>query len=174
MHNVIFIHGLESSGNEFKGQLFRRVIPGCLTPDFEKFEPNNTYQVLLEKRMSQLMAILAEKKVWIIIGSSFGGLMGALYTCQYPSKVALLILLAPSLATPLLNPEKYQLINTSVVIYHGKKDNVVPLKPSRSRAEKLFLKLKYNVVDDDHMLHHTVENINWLNLINISNDFHQT
>ncbi len=173
MHDVIFIHGLESSGNGFKGQLLRRVIPGCITPDFKKFDPNTSYQVLLEKRMSQLLTILGEKKVWIIIGSSFGGLMGALYTCQYPSKVGLLILLAPSLATPLLNSEKYQHINTPVVIYHGKKDNIVPLKPSRLRAEKLFLNLKYFEVDDDHMLHETVENINWLNLININDDIHQ-
>lgn len=36
MQNIIFIHGLKSSGQGFKGRLFQKVIPGCLTPNFEE------------------------------------------------------------------------------------------------------------------------------------------
>ena len=168
MPNIIFIHGLESSGQGFKGQLFRKVLPGILTPDFRAYTPNISYKDLLRERMAQLYTILKEKEKWVLIGSSFGGLMGALYTCQFPNKVSRLILLAPVLSTPDLNPLKFQPIDIPVIVFHGKNDQVVPLKSSRSRAENLFTNLTYNVVDDDHMLHSTVSKINWPDLTRIS------
>lgn len=161
MSNIIFIHGLESSGKGFKGQLFKKILPGILTPDFRAYSPDISYKTLLKERMAQLYTILENKEKWIIIGSSFGGLMGALYTCQFPNKVSRLILLAPVLSTPDLNPKKFHPINTPVIVFHGKNDQIVPLKPSRLRAKKLFNNLKYNVVNDDHMLHSTVLEIDW-------------
>lgn len=151
MSNVIFIHGLESSGSGFKGRLFKREIPGILTPDFKGS---------LEKRMMVLTEILEGNQPWIIIGSSFGGLMGALYTWKNPDNVSLLILLAPVLVHPDLNSIKLA-IDVPVIIYHGKNDDVVPLKTSKEGAMRLFSNLEYNEVDDDHMLHPTVEAINW-------------
>jgi len=161
MPNIIFIHGLESSGQGFKAQLFRKVLPGILTPDFRAYTPDINYKALLIERMAQLYTILEDKEKWIIIGSSFGGLMGALYSCQFPNKVARLILLAPVLSTPQLDPKKFKAINIPVIVFHGKNDQIVPLKNSRLRAKKLFKNLTYNVVDDDHMLHSTVLEINW-------------
>ncbi|MHA1490848.1 MAG: hypothetical protein ACTSRI_14535 [Promethearchaeota archaeon] len=167
MTNVIFIHGLESSGQGFKGQIFRKEIPGCLTPDFKEYIPGISSKILLKERMAELVPILRDKSSWNIIGSSFGGLMGAIYTFQNPIKVARLILLAPLLATPELNPKGFPPIDVPVVIYHGKRDQVVPIKPTRTRAEQLFVNLTYNVVDDDHYLHPTVQAIDWKKLIDI-------
>ncbi len=167
MTNVIFIHGLESSGQGFKGQLFRKEIPGCLTPDFKEYIPGILSKILLKERMAELVSILRDKSSWVVIGSSFGGLMGTIYTFQNPTKVARLILLAPLLATPELNPKKFPPIDVSVVIYHGKRDQVVSIKPTRTRAEQLFVNLTYNVVDDDHYLHPTVQAIDWKKLIDI-------
>lgn len=166
MTNIIFIHGLESSGQGVKGQLLKKLFPEILTPDFKKYAPDISYQALLSERMTQLKSILEVKSSWILIGSSFGGLMGALYTCKYPEKVLHLILLAPTLSSPELNPNKFNPINVPVTIYHGENDSVVPLKLTRKRAEELFLNIEYHVVDDDHMLHHTVHNIDWLSLVN--------
>ncbi len=165
MPNIIFIHGLESSGQGFKGQLFKKVLPGCITPTFEEFTDKITYNKLLEIRMAQLKSILKEKDTWIIIGSSFGGLMGALYTSHFPEKVAQLILLAPALAVPELDPAVISRINIPVVIYHGRYDKIIPLKSVRSRAERIFLNLEFIEVDDDHMLHSTVTQISWKKLI---------
>jgi len=164
MPNIIFIHGLESSGQGFKGQLFKKVLPGILTPDFKAYSPDISYKGLLKERMAQLYTILENKEKWILIGSSFGGLMGALYTCQFPNKVSRLILLAPVLSTPDLNPNKFQPINIPVIVFHGKNDQIVPIKPSCLRAKQLFKNLTYNVVDDDHMLHSTVMEIDWTRL----------
>ena len=165
MPNIIFIHGLESSGQGFKGQLFKKVLPGILTPDFRPYTPDISYKALLRERMAQLYTILERKEPWILIGSSFGGLMAALYACQLPKKVSRLILLAPVLSTPELNPKEIQSINIPVIIFHGRQDRIVPLKPSQSRAEKLFSNLTYNIVDDDHMLHSTVMKIDWPQLV---------
>ncbi|MFX0104166.1 MAG: alpha/beta fold hydrolase [Candidatus Hodarchaeota archaeon] len=165
MTNIIFIHGLESSGKGFKGRFLFKVLPGCITPDFEEYNPNISSKLLLEKRMKQLYLILNNKSPWIIIGSSFGGLMGALYTFQNPRNVSKLILLAPVLSIPKLSPKIYSPVNVPVIIFHGKNDKVVPIKQSRALAEKFFTNLVYNIVDDDHFLHKTVKSLNWKKLI---------
>jgi predicted esterase len=170
MSNVIFVHGLESSGHGFKGNLFRERIPGCFTPDLKEYFPQIPYQELLKERMRQLSEILERKNKWKIIGSSFGGLMSSLYTLKHSKKVQKLILLAPLLAVPELNPSKFEKVDIPVIVYHGKNDEVISIKPTKKRANMLFKNLSYNLVDDDHMLHPTVENLNWKELLNIEND----
>lgn len=165
MTHIIFIHGLESTGQGVKGKLLKKLFPEILSPDFKKYTPEISYQALLSERMIQLKSFLEGKSPWILIGSSFGGLMGALYACKYPEKISYLILLAPALLSPELDPNKFNPINVPVTIFHGKNDSVIPLKLTRKRAEKLFLNLEYHVVDDDHMLHNTIQNIDWLSLI---------
>lgn len=157
---VIFLHGLLSSGQGFKGRLFRSFFPNMLTPDF----PGS-----LEERMSRLHEILGDSTGWTIIGSSFGGLMGTLFACERPHQVSQLILLAPAIAAfpsdelqppPLIGP-----VTMPVTIYHGIHDDVVPLEPVRTVAEELFTDLTFNVVDDNHRLHETVQAIDWPGLV---------
>ena len=157
--NIIFLHGLESSGQGFKGKLFQKQLPGILTPNFGGS---------LQQRMEQLYPLLMKKESWVIIGSSFGGLMGALYTCQFSEKVNKLILLAPLLAVPELNPNQFTPVNTPVIVFHGKNDNVVPFNTTMTRARLLFNNLTYNIVDDDHFLHSTVKKIKWKKLVAFS------
>ncbi len=165
MQNIIFIHGLKSSGQGFKGRLFQKVIPGCLTPNFEEFNTLISNKLLLKKRMEQLIVILKDKYPWVIIGSSFGGLMATIYSCQNPEKVSRLILLAPYLSTLELDLKKYSPIDIPVLVFHGKHDRVVSVRHSRTLAEKLFTNLAYNIVNDDHFLHKTVKNLDWHKLI---------
>ncbi|MFX1390958.1 MAG: hypothetical protein ACFE9Z_12910 [Promethearchaeota archaeon] len=165
MKNIIFIHGLESSGSGFKGQFFKRMFPECLTPNFVEFNPSKSIDLLLRERMKQLNLILKEKNKWIIIGSSFGALMGTLFACQNSKKISKLVLLAPYLSRKYLNPKLYTLIKIPVIIFHGTKDKIVPLTQSKILAEKLFINIKYNIVNDDHYLHKTVKSLDWKKLI---------
>jgi pimeloyl-ACP methyl ester carboxylesterase len=165
MQNIIFIHGLESSGEGFKGKLLKKLFPEILTPDFKAFNPEIPTNELLDIRMKELNLILATKKSWIIIGSSFGGLMATLYTLQNPDKVDRLILLAPFLVSRKLKPFFNRVIEIPVIVYHGRDDNIVPYLTSRERAKRLFNNLIYNIVEDDHSLHKTVQAINWGELI---------
>jgi len=165
MPNIIFIHGLESSGDGFKGQLLRKALPGCLSPNFTPFSPKISTKELLEKRMKQLHIFLKDKDTWIIIGSSFGALMATLFTLNNPEKVSKLILLAPYLSTQKLDPKKYSPVDVPVIVFHGKQDKIVSIKLSRVRAEKLFTNLVYNIVDDDHSLQKTVQALDWKKII---------
>lgn len=165
MVNIIFIHGLESSGKGFKGRYLRRELPECITPDFEEYNPNISTKLLLEKRMKQLYSILKDQDAWIIIASSFGGLMSVLYACQNPEKVSKLILLAPYLPTSEINTKDYSPIDVPVIVFHGKHDKISSIKQSRSSVEKLFTNLTYNIVNDNHYLHKTVKRLDWKKLI---------
>lgn len=165
MKNIIFLHGLKSSGKGFKGMYLKKMIPEILTPDFIPFDPKRTLNELLNARMAQLNKMLSERSLWVIIGSSFGGLMGVLYTLQNPKKVSRLILLAPYLATRLLKWDSRYPINIPVIIFHGKNDEIAKFEPSREQAYKLFNKLEFIVTDEDHNLNKTVEKLNWIDLI---------
>jgi pimeloyl-ACP methyl ester carboxylesterase len=150
---VIYLHGLESTSQSGKARQFAEKFPGMVTPDF-----TGTF----EERMAQLKPILGRKKNWTIIGSSFGGLMGTVFTCQHPSQVRKLILLAPALLRdPFGSYLNLETVSVPTVIVHGTEDDVVPLEPVRELAEKLFTNLTYHVVNDGHRLHKAFEELNW-------------
>ncbi|MDI6769978.1 MAG: alpha/beta fold hydrolase [Anaerolineales bacterium] len=149
---LIFLHGLESSSQGEKAVMLRSLFPGISTPDFTGS---------LAERMAQLCPILGNKTGWTIIGSSFGGLMGALFTTQHPGQVRKLILLAPALSLPEFAAQLPAPVDVPTIIIHGTQDEVVPLEPVRALAEKVFRKLGYRIVDDDHRLHKTVHEIDW-------------
>jgi predicted alpha/beta hydrolase family esterase len=150
---IIYLHGLESSSQSGKARQFAEILPGMVTPDFTGS---------FEERMKQLKPILGRKKNWVIIGSSFGGLMGTVFTCEHPTQVQKLILLAPALLRDhfgaYLNLEP---VSVPTVIVHGTADDVVALEPVREIAEKLFTNLKYITVDDGHRLQKAFGELNW-------------
>ena len=150
---IIYLHGLESTSQSGKARQFAELFPGMITPDFTGS---------FEERMKQLKPILGRKKNWVIIGSSFGGLMGTVFTCEHPTQVRKLILLAPALLrdhfASYLNLEP---VSVPTIIVHGTEDDVVPLEPVRELAEKFFTNLTYHVVNDGHRLHKAFEELNW-------------
>jgi pimeloyl-ACP methyl ester carboxylesterase len=149
---LIFLHGLESNSQSAKAVLLRSLFPGMLTPDFVGS---------LDERMAALCPILGEATGWTIVGSSFGGLMGALFTCQHPAQVRKLVLLAPALMLPEFAAAPPAPVDVPTVVYHGSRDEIVPLEPVRRLAEQVFNDLKFHVVDDDHRLYNTVCTIDW-------------
>jgi len=152
---VIFIHGLEGSSQGYKAKLLRDIFPHILVPDFRG---------PLAQRLAHLEKIILPDRRWLLIGSSFGGLMAALYASWHPGRVRKLILLAPALIWPqfraLSDP-----IPTPTLIYHGSRDSVIPVDAIRHLAEAKFPRLDLRVVDDDHMLHQTVRRLDWPHLV---------
>jgi pimeloyl-ACP methyl ester carboxylesterase len=153
---LIFLHGLESSSQGIKATLLRGLFPHIVTPDFSGS---------LDERMSQLRAILGGKTNWTMVGSSFGGLMAALFSCQRPRQVRKLVLLAPALIWPDFASSPPDPISVPTIIYHGVKDEIIPLIVVRKLAEQVFLDLTFHVVDDDHGLYETVHSIDWVALL---------
>lgn len=154
---LIYLHGLESDSNSGKARLFREWFPGMLTPDFKGS---------FEERMNQLEPILAAKENWTIIGSSFGGLMGTVYTCKHPAQVRKLILLAPALLRdPFGSFLDLEPVSVPTILIHGTLDTVVPLEPVREMAQKLFTNLTCHIVEDDHRLHKTAQEMDWKTIL---------
>jgi pimeloyl-ACP methyl ester carboxylesterase len=152
-NQLIYLHGSESTSNSGKARLFREWFPGMLTPDFTGS---------FEERMHQLYPILSDQKDWTIIGSSFGGLMGTVFTCNHPDQVRKLILLAPALLREqFASYLDLQSVSVPTIIIHGTLDTVVPLEPVRTIAQKLFTNLTYYIVEDDHRLHKSVHELDW-------------
>jgi pimeloyl-ACP methyl ester carboxylesterase len=148
--NMIFLHGLESSSQTYKAGVIRDSFPELIVPDFTG---------PLEQRMIALYPILGDKKDWTIIGSSFGGLMGAIFTCEHPAQVRKLVLLAPALMLPEFARRGPVSVPTTII--HGRLDTVVPLEEVREIASKVFSNLRYEIVDDDHRLHHVTDTLDW-------------
>ena len=173
--NLIYLHGSESDSNSGKARQFREWFPGMVTPDFKGS---------FEERMIQLIPILQTSRrfdsggavssenlrddsQWTIIGSSFGGLMGTVYTCKNPTRVRKLILLAPALLRePFGSFLDVQPASVPVTVIHGTRDDVVPLEAAREVAQALFTNLNYIIVDDDHRLHKTLHQLDWKKILN--------
>ena len=154
---LIYLHGLESDSNSGKARLFREWFPGMLTPDFKGS---------FEDRMSQLVPILSDKIDWTLIGSSFGGLMGTVFTCAHPTQVRKLVLLAPELLREqFASYLDLEPVSVPTVVIHGTLDTVVPLEPVREIAQKLFTNLTYHIVEDDHRLGKSVHELDWKEIL---------
>lgn len=154
---LMYLHGSESDSNSGKARLFREWFPGMLTPDFTGS---------FHERMRQLDSIIGDKKNWVLIGSSYGGLMGTVFTLEHAVQVRKLVLLAPALMLdPLASRTEPKPVSVPTIVIHGTLDTVVPLEPVRRIVQKLFTNVKYYVVADDHRLHKTVHELDWNSIL---------
>jgi len=149
---IIFIHGQESSSQGTKGHFFRQLFPGMTIPDFAGDIPT---------RMSKLNEILFGKNEIIMIGSSLGGLMAALYAFQNQDTIKKLILLAPALNLPEFDPYLSKKLTLPVFVFHGKNDEVIPSQLIQTIATKVFTNLSFTLLNDDHRLTKTFTTIDW-------------
>lgn len=153
----IFIHGLESSNKGTKGLFFKKEFPDMIIPNF----PGT-----LQERMQKLNKTLSKKSGIRLVGSSFGGLMAALFAMENESRVDRVILLAPALNLMGFSNARERETSVPTWIYHGKGDEVIPLETVEGVAKKIFRHLNLHIVDDDHYLHKTFKRIDWQELLN--------
>ncbi|MBW2561187.1 MAG: alpha/beta fold hydrolase [Deltaproteobacteria bacterium] len=156
MTTRVFVHGLEGSSQGTKSQFFRKRYPGMIIED---------YTGSLDKRMDKLRRILAGKGDLVLVGSSYGGLMSAMYACDNESAIKRLILLAPALDLEEFSPYLTREIAVPTILYHGSRDDVVPPEPVREIVERVFTDLTHHVVDDDHPLSETFPSFDWDTLL---------
>ena len=152
----VFIHGLESSSQGTKGVFFREHYPDMIIEDFGG---------PLEERMEKLNRLLAGRDDLSLVGSSFGGLMAAIYACEHEKQVRKVVLLAPALHLPDFLRFTGKRVKIPVTLFHGKNDDVVPPGPVKALAEQVFETLDYHLVDDDHSLHVTFPMMDWKALV---------
>jgi len=155
----VFIHGLESSSRGTKGVFFRERYPDMIIED---------YFGSFSQRMEKLEGLLAGEDHLVLVGSSYGGLMAAVYACLHEERVKKLILLAPALHSELYQPYLKKKLYMPITIFHGRQDHVVPPEPVRAIAEQLFMNHQFNAVKDDHFLHDTFATLEWDRLLDDS------
>ena len=148
----IFIHGLESSNQGTKSIFFRERYPDMVIPNFTGG---------LQERMEKLHGILTDRSEIRLVGSSFGGLMASIFSMENEPMVARLILLAPAINMMGFADYVGKKISVPVHIYHGKDDEVIPLRVVEQVAKNTFVNLSFNSMDDDHSLHKTFKSIDW-------------
>ena len=153
-----FIHGLDSSSRGTKGTYFRERYPGMFMSD---------YSGPLEERMAQLEKDLSGTENLILVGSSYGGLMAALFACGNENRIRRLILLAPALGHADFTACFRQPLQIPVTLYHGRFDVVVPPEPTRQIAAQLFGNLDHHLVEDDHNLHQIFPTLDWDALLEV-------
>jgi pimeloyl-ACP methyl ester carboxylesterase len=153
---LIYIHGSESDSNSGKARQFREWFPGMVTPDFTGS---------FDERMSQLRMVLSAQAGWTLIGSSYGGLMATVFTLEHEDTVRKLVLLAPALAQEIAPLPRPGPISVPTILIHGTLDTVVPLEPVREIAERLFSNLTLFTVEDDHRLHKTANELDWITIL---------
>lgn len=152
----VFIHGLDSSSRGTKGTFFRSRFPDMIVED---------YSGPFSQRMDKLEGFLAEKDNLVLVGSSYGGLMAAVYACLHEERVKQLILLAPALHLDPYKPFQDKILQLPITIFHGLQDDVVPLNEVRGMARRLFVNHEFNAVEDDHSLHKTFSAMDWDTLL---------
>ena len=154
--NRVFIHGLESTSQGTKGVYFRKHFPDMMIDD---------YTGPLEERMVKLVTLLEGKDRLILVGSSYGGLMAAMFAARHPARVVKLILLAPALSLKDFDAYKQYRLDMPVILYHGRFDDVVPPDIVRGIANDVFSNLQYHLVDDDHPLSSVFTTLPWVDLL---------
>jgi pimeloyl-ACP methyl ester carboxylesterase len=153
---TIFIHGQESSSQGNKAVFFKDLFPEIIIPDFAGD---------VATRMTKLNEILIDKQGIVMIGSSLGGLMASLYAFQNQNRMKKLILLAPAINLSEFSQYLSTKLTIPVYIFHGKNDEIIPLKPIQAIAERVFPDLTFTVMEDDHRLSKTFTTIDWPKLI---------
>jgi pimeloyl-ACP methyl ester carboxylesterase len=153
---LLYLHGLESNSQTHKAAVIRLAFPSVIVPDFTGS---------LEERMKRLYEILGNAPGWTIIGSSLGGLMGALAAAARPEQIDRLVLLAPALNLPEFSGKVPAQIPVPTVLIQGRQDAVVPPEQVIQLAERAFTRLSIRLVDDDHRLHGTAESLDWASLL---------
>lgn len=154
----IFLHGLDSSSKGKKAQYFRLNFTGMLTPDFTGD---------LARRLARLREILQDSGELIMVGSSFGGLMAAIYALEWPDRVNNLILLAPALNFPGFSAWQGRTSQAPASLFIGRHDTVTPPGPVVAAAKAAFPTLTVSLLDDDHLLSRSFQQLDWPALLHI-------
>jgi uncharacterized protein len=102
--NILYLHGFASSPQSSKAQFFSRkfaeagisfTAPQLDQGDFEKLTITGMLQVIAESLPGD-----SQRNPIVLMGSSLGGYMAALYASRHPEKVERLVLLAPAFQFP--------------------------------------------------------------------------
>jgi pimeloyl-ACP methyl ester carboxylesterase len=119
----------------------------------------------LEERMEALIHMVAGFENLVLVGSSFGGLMAAVFALDYPGRVNRVILLAPALNFAAYSGYLNRQTQVPARLFIGRRDGVCPPDLVIPAARRTFTDIDIHESDDDHLLKNTFSKIDWQGLL---------
>jgi len=124
MTRVVYLHGFASSPLSGKAQFFQRKFAACGIPmEIPRLDEGCFEALTISGQLRVIERAVSEQPV-ILMGSSLGGYLAALYAARYPSQVQRLVLLAPAFQFPRrwqerYSPEKWKREGSISVFHYG-------------------------------------------------------
>ena len=107
MTRVVYLHGFASSPLSGKAQFFRRKFEALgVSMEIPRLDQGNFEELTISGQLKVIETAVGEQPA-ILIGSSLGGYLAALYASRYASLVDKLVLLAPAFQFPRRWRERY-------------------------------------------------------------------
>jgi len=104
---VVYLHGFASSPLSGKAQFFRRKFAACGVPmEIPQLDEGRFEELTISGQLKVIERAVGDQPA-ILIGSSLGGYLAALYAARYPAQIERLVLLAPAFQFPRRWRERY-------------------------------------------------------------------
>ena len=107
MTHVVYLHGFASSPLSSKAQFFRRKFAACGVPmEIPQLDEGRFEELTISGQLRVIERTVGERPA-ILMGSSLGGYLAALYAARHPSQIERMVLLAPAFQFPRRWRERY-------------------------------------------------------------------
>jgi len=104
---VVYLHGFASSPLSSKAQFFHRKFEACgISMDIPRLDEGRFEQLTISGQLRVIERAVGDRPA-ILMGSSLGGYLAALYASRQPTQVERLVLLAPAFQFPRRWRERY-------------------------------------------------------------------
>ena len=121
---VVYLHGFASSPLSSKAQFFRRKFAACGVPmEIPQLDQGRFEELTISGQLRVIEQAVGEGPA-ILMGSSLGGYLAALYAARHPPQIKRLVLLAPAFQFPRrwrerYSPEDWKREGFMAVVHYG-------------------------------------------------------
>ncbi|MGM0597542.1 MAG: YqiA/YcfP family alpha/beta fold hydrolase [Myxococcota bacterium] len=142
---LCFLHGLESGPHGRKYQALTSMFGKVVSPDCEGIFNAEDRFPIIQRELDKAGNQSSDDDKFLVVGSSFGGLMAIMLNNKRPDLVGAMVLCAPAFNFP-ETPEFDPVSLPPVKVIHGIHDEVVPIATSLPFGPDCIK------VDDNHSL----------------------
>lgn len=141
---IVYLHGFASSPQSGKAQYFKQKFAGCGVPmEIPQLDEGNFEALTITGQLGVVDRAVAGQPA-VLMGSSLGGYLAALYAARHPQNVERVILMAPAFRFPSMWRRRY----TAQELEEWKRTGMSPVFHYGYGAEKM---LGYQFLEDSQL-----------------------